>query len=163
MSIEYKTADQLPLMEEVSENTYAVVEENGVLKRVPGSMLGGSGGIKTAIIKSSDYDNVLAGIQTTQSAEPDPVTYECLNMTFEEVYQTMANGEPLTAVGMVAFMGIPMNMPGTIAFLGTTAYMVPCIAISFGDVQGGDPVTVADLYWTENGLSTEAPRPGVPV
>ena len=163
MSIEYKTADQLPLMEEVSENTYAVVEENGVLKRVPGSMLGGSGGIKTAIIKSSYYDNVLAGIQTTQSAEPDPVTCECLNMTFEEAYQSMANGEPMNAVGMLIYSMLPVNVVGSITFAGIAMLGVPCIVISFSVPANGTLATIAELFWTENGLSTEAPRPGVPV
>lgn len=145
MAIQYKTANQLPIMEEVTDNTYALVEENGTLKRVSGSSLGGSG-IKTAIIKSSTYDNAISG-STTMATKP--TTYSCINMTFEEAYQTMANAEPLQAIIMGALEG---------------AGCVPCIVGYFGDAAFGVPTLLiielggnGEYFWTADGISTTAP------
>lgn len=85
-------------LEEVPEGATVLAEVNGEIKRVPGSGLGGAG-IKTAIIKDSYYDNTLAGVQAAVSAEE--VTYECINMTFEEAYETLANREPMSAMFMI--------------------------------------------------------------
>ena len=52
--------------------------------------------VPTAIIKSSDYDNALAGVAAAEAA----VTFECTNMTFETAYQRYLSGAPLTAIVM---------------------------------------------------------------
>ena len=72
---DYKTADQLPISEEVTESTYAIVEEKGTLKRVPGSNLGGGGGGNICIFRIFD----LAGEGNT------------CNMTFEELAAHVTN------------------------------------------------------------------------
>ena len=142
---EFTKLSEVEALEEVPENANALVEVDGAIKRVPGSGLGGDKGIKTAIIKSSDYDNALAGLQTAASSG---ATFSCLNMTFEEAHQTMASGEPLQAVFMGAREGC-MNIPCTVIFadllIGT-----PCLTID------GCGATVI-LYWTADGLSMEAP------
>lgn len=147
MAISYKTADQLPIMEEVTDNTYALVEENGTLKRVSGSNLGGSG-IKTSIIKSSDYDAAISGL-TTLTVPVQDITCSCTNMTFEEAYQTMANGEPLQVILMI-------NLEGAIC--------VPCLVSYVGDAIFGVPTLIICalignivMYWTSDGISTTEP------
>lgn len=145
MAIQYKTANQLPIMEEVTGNTYALVEENGTLKRVSGSSLGGSG-IKTAIIKSSTYGNAISG--STEMGN-EATTYSCINMTFEEAYQTMSNGEPLQVIIMTVADGVPSCFQDIIVALADAAVGAPTIGI----------VTAAELryFWTADGISDTLP------
>lgn len=146
-NLTYKTADQLPIIEEVTGNTYALVEENGTLKRVSGSSLGGSG-IKTAIIKSSTYDNAISG---PPEMGDEAATYSCINMAFEEAYQTMANGEPLQVIIMLAVDGMPSCLQPTFVSLADAAARVPTIAI----------ICAQELryFWTADGISTNPPKP----
>lgn len=146
--MEFMKLADVEVVETATETDKVLIEQNGEIKRVPKTEVGGGGAIKTAIIKSSDYDNAIAGVQTMASA-PE-ITYECINMTFEEAYQTMANGEPLSVMGMLAFDSTPgCTTMGLVVFLGMVLG-VPCIGISFMRPQ-------IDLYWTSNGLSTEEP------
>lgn len=150
MEYTYKKLADVEALTEVPEGATVFAEVDGEVKRIPGSGLGGSD-IKTAIIKSSDYDNALAGLQTAASLG-DPVTYSCVNMTFEEAYQTMAAGEPLNAVGLVAGEGC-MCIQGAVVFVGTamTGSPLMMVALAFNGEM------LAMLYWTADGLSTEAP------
>ena len=145
MAIQYKTANQLPIMEEVTGNTYALVEENGTLKRVSGSSLGGSG-IKTAIIKSSTYDNAISGSTETGN---EAATYSCINMTFEEAHQTMSNGEPLQAIIMLAIDSLPSCFQGILVALADAAFGVPTIAIRIA--------SDLNCFWTADGISANPP------
>lgn len=159
VEVTYKTPDQLPIMEEVTENTYALVEENGTLKRVSGSNLGGSGGIKTVIIRSSDYVEALSGVASAGASVS--ISYECINTTFEEVYGILASGEPVIAMGQVVFEGMACITSATCIF--ATAFVgVPCIVIELFTVVNGTLVSGGDvLYWTADGLSVEAPNDNV--
>ena len=145
-NLTYKTADQLPIMEEVTGNTYALVEENGTLKRVSGSSLGGSG-IKTAIIKSSTYDNAISG--PTEMGN-EAATYSCINMTFEEAHQTMSNGEPLQAIIMFVADGMPSCLQPMFVSLADASVGVPTIAI----------IGMQELryFWTTDGISATPPK-----
>jgi len=140
------------MMEAVSENTYALVEENGTLKRVPGSMLGGSGGVKTVIIKDSLYDDAISEVDNPVPMAGLAITYECINMTFEEAYETMKNGEPLMAVLMLVTDG-PMCTPGIVFFAGTAADTgEPTIVIS-------EPhISFMQFIWTANGIEEYQPK-----
>jgi len=89
--VSYKNLNDLPIMEETNDNTYALVADGDSMKRVPGSMLGG-GGIKTAIIKDNYYDIVLNGGAPDTN---DVQVYTCLNLSFEEAYATIKSGNPL--------------------------------------------------------------------
>lgn len=151
MSYEFKRLSDVEALPEVPEGATVLAEVNGAIKRIPGNGLGGAG-IKTAIIKDSGYDNILAGIMSAAAVMPE-YTYECINMTFDEAYATMASGEPLAVFGMLTSEG-PVNVYGEVMFTGT-AMGVPCIMIAFASV-----IVSADLYWTADGLSTEAPSSG---
>lgn len=150
MSYGFKRLSEVQALTEVPEGAKVLAEANGQIVRVPGSGLGGSGGIKTAIIKSSDYDQALAGVQTFITTNPEPViTYSCINMTFEEAYKALENGEPMNVHFMMGG-GVAENMPGIVAFAGTSINNVPCIMIR-------EEFTSLMLYWTADGLSTTKP------
>lgn len=152
MATEFKKLSEVAALEEAAETAHVLIEENGEIYRVPKTAVGGGGnvgGIKTAIIRDSRYLNAIAGLSTMAAPA---VTYECINMTFEEAYETMANGEPLNVVGMLAGEGA-MNMQGLVVFTETAAFGVPCIWVVF-QFNSADGI---DLYWTADGLSTSRP------
>ena len=151
MATEFKKLSEVDVLEEAAETAHVLIEENGEIYRVPKTAVGGAGGgIKTAIIRDSEYLNAIAGLSTMQSDDP-LYTYECINMTFEEAYETMANGEPLNVVGMFTGEGA-INMQGSVEFTGTAVFGVPCIKVIFANET---PI----LYWTADGLSTFGPPP----
>lgn len=152
MATEFKKLSEVTTLEEASETAHVLIEENGEIYRVPKTAVGGSnvGGIKTAIIRDSRYSNAIAGVSTMESAAP-AYTYECINMTFEEAYETMAKGEPLNVVGMLMMGREPTNMQGAVGFTGTAAFGVPCIVVDFESIT---------LFWTADGLSTSEPSSG---
>lgn len=149
MAKDFVKLSEVTVLEEVSDTASVLVEQNGEIYRAPKTQVGGAGGIKTAIIRDSGYLNAIAGVSTMASAAP-AVTYECLNMTFEEAYETMANGEPLMVVGMLTVHGDAMCGLCEVIFGGTSTFGVPCIII-----QGSTA-----LYWTADGLSTSEPSGG---
>lgn len=153
MAKDFVKLSEVTVLEEVSDTASVLVEQNGEIYRAPKTQVGGAGGIKTAIIRDSGYLNAIAEISTMVGAAP-AVTYECINMTFEEAYETMLNGEPLMAVGMLTTEGA-LNIQGVTAFLGT-AMGVPCIVLRFMIGSG----EIALLYWTADGLSTSRPSGG---
>ncbi len=150
MSYNFKNLAEVELLNEVPENATAFAEVDGVVKRVPSKGLGGAGSIKTAIIKDSGYDGMLSGA-TPRMAGYD---YECINMTFEEAYQTMESGEPLACFGMLTLEGAA-DLYGITIFAGSAVFGVPCIMLGF-------ELANLTLYWTADGLSTSEPSNGVP-
>lgn len=156
MATEFKKLSEVAVLEEASETAHVLIEENGEIYRVPKTAVGGGnvGGIKTAIIRDSKYLNVIAGVSTMTSHTP-AVTYECINMTFEEAYETMAKGEPLNVVGMLLNRGAPANLQGFVMFDGTASFGVPCIVVLFKLISNA-----ITLFWTADGLSTSEPSSG---
>lgn len=156
MAYEFQKLSEVEALNEVPEGASVLAEVNGDIKRIPGNGLGG-GGVKTAIIKSSDYDNALNNMATGSRAAiaADVVTYSCVNMTFEEAYQTMSSGEPLNVTAMIVMDG-PMNVSSVdVMFAGVAGFEVPCIVLDVCSPMF-EPIT---LFWTENGLSVEPPLP----
>lgn len=77
------------------------------------------------------------------------ITYSCINMTFEEAYNALANGEPMNA-HLMAYVDGATNLSCAVIFVGTVLNNVPCIAIK-------EPTTQLDLFWTADGVSTTRP------
>ena len=148
MAYNFKKLGEVEALTKVPEGANALIEVDGDVKRVPGDGL--VGGIKTAIIKDSKYDNELAGVQTMAAAAAPETTYECINMTFEEAYETMAMGKPLSCMLMAVFDG-DCNISGAALFTGVL-FGEPCIAFLF-TLLG----TTIELYWTSEGFSTMPP------
>lgn len=129
MSYEFKKLSEVAALTEVPEGAKVLAEANGQIVRVPGSGLGGSGGIKTAIIKSSDYDQAIRFLKGELPSPPSgAVTYSCINMTFAEAYEALANGEPMNTHLMIVVEGAT-NISGAVSFMGTEFNNVPCIGI----------------------------------
>ena len=148
--MEFKRLADVEALTEIPEGANAFVEVNGEIKRVPGEGLGGAGGFKTAVIKSSAYDEALTGIATAASAPTN--TYSCINMTFEEAYSTLASGEVLKAILMGGMEGPFIHDMG-VFFVGIARFGVPCIVLT-------DPMIQVTLFWTPDGISTEQPSSG---
>lgn len=158
MAKDFVKLSEVTVLEKVSDTASVLVEQNGEIYRAPKTQVGGAGGIKTAIIRDSEYLNTIAGV-STMIGLPE-YTYECLNMTFEEAYETMASGEPLNAIGMITYNGaIPVNTNGEVYFLGM-GFGTECISIVFDALVNGELINFATLFWTADGLSTEMPLPG---
>lgn len=145
--MEFTRLAEVEVVETATDDDKVLIEQNGEIKRVPKTEVGG-GGIPTVIIKDSGYDNAIAGVSTMEAAAPE-YTYECINMTFEEAYQTLASGQPLSLLGMLTAEGPLCTTLGFIGFVGTMLG-VPCIAISF-------MIPNTTLYWTADGFSMEPP------
>lgn len=144
MALDFKKIGDVELLESVPDTANAVVEVDGAFKRVPGSNLGG--GVKTAIIKASNYDNRVALLQTADSS--DSVTYSCINMTFEEAYSTMAAGDPLVVLFMDVYEGAFCRY-GTCMFTGT-GLEEPAILLVVELSGLGLDTTI--FKWTEGGI-----------
>ena len=126
-----------------------LAEANGKIVRVPGSGLGGSGdGIKTAIIKSSNYDDMLDFLNGKTSIMPDleNVTFSCVNMTFREVYSAILAGEQVNIVGMFVPEG---------ATIQNVSFMVMHDGIAMDMLLSvfGTTVRYKSLIWTESGIA----------
>lgn len=167
MSYEFKKLADVEALPEVPEVATVFAEVNGEVKRIPSSGLGGV--VKTAIIKDSRYDDAISmmangggggPVSAPMVADADPrpaFDFSCLNMTFEEAYETMANGEPLDAKAMVVFNS-PMVIPAqAITFVGIAAFGVPAI-VFYALIDGMS----FNLFWTADGISTEPPAGGGP-
>jgi hypothetical protein len=144
---EFKKLSEVEQIESASDNATVLIEEGGEIKRVPKKEVGGGGAIKTVIIKSSDYDNAVAGVATMATAAP-AATLECINMTFDEAHQAMKNGEPLNFIAMVV-NGAPVYLTVGIMGLADADFGTPCIVF---EISG-----LTTLFWTADGLSTEQP------
>lgn len=126
---------------EVPEGATVLAEVDGAIKRVPGAGLGS--GIKTAIIKASNYDNALSGAApATADSEAPEVTYSCINMTYEEAYEILSNGEPLNVVLMTVAEGLGI-VNGVLIFIPGSGIMALFI------VNG----PIAQLMWTPSGIT----------
>lgn len=110
---EYKTADKLPILEEVTESTYALVEDNGALKRVSGESLGGK---SNCCVISIDYGAVSEPSEASSSS-PE---YTC-NMTYDELMEALGN-KTLDGLNIIVYAGVQMQL-GTVrmAYFGPNA------------------------------------------
>ena len=155
MNYEFKKLADVESLNEVPEVATVFAEVNGEVKRIPSSGLGGV--VKTAIIKSSDYDDAIAdamnpgSLAPMDASEPE-ITFSCLNMTFEEAYETMAAGEPLDAKAMIVYDGPVVISAQAVAFGGVAIFGMPAIVLSAS--LNGDSIS---LFWTADGISTERP------
>lgn len=97
---DFRKLGDVEALESVPENANALVEVGGEIKRVPGSNLGGGGGIPTAILKmdvgGSDGKSVASLKESRAGAAIYTAT--CDNMTFAEVKALMLAGEPVSAI-----------------------------------------------------------------
>lgn len=132
---------------EVPEGATVLAEVNGEIKRVPSDGLGGG---KALIIKSSDFDNAMAGVTTFEGS--NPITYSA-NMTFNEAVSALANCE-LTDARLFFVENIPTTALIALTSYDISTYIVPCLVMMVSTMSGA-----LTLYWTaDGGISTTAPK-----
>lgn len=133
----------------VPEGATVLAEVNGEIKRVPSAGLGGG---KALVIKSSDFDNAMAGVTTTTGDTTPAVTYFA-NMTFDEAVAALANCKMSGAYLFANEEGKPMTTLIFLIGLDSTTYIVPCLILRSELVQ---------FYWTaDGGISTTQPESAV--
>lgn len=134
-------------LEEVPEGATVLAEVNGEIKRVPSDGLGGG---KALIIKSSDFDNAMAGVTAAASAAP-AVTFAA-NMAFDEMMEAFAACE-LIGGFLFAVVEVPSRLPIVFMNYDVSTYTAPCMVLMA--FANSAPV---NLYWTSDGISTTEPE-----
>lgn len=139
MAYEFTKLGEVEALEKVPEGANALIEIEGDIKRVPGDSL--NGGIKTAIIKSSDYDDVLAG---GTPADEDAVTFSCVNMTFEEALAEVMAGKPLSVMVLMTYSNDSH---------GNTCEWFDSLLAMYSHKFPHTIIIENFLYWTSAGIS----------
>lgn len=101
----YKKLTDVEIMEEVSENSMALVNENGVLKQVPCGAGFGGGGTATAIIEFGSSGRAGSKVATYVAVGPESPTksFICNNMTYSDILTSLQNGVFVNVVAIGAF------------------------------------------------------------
>ena len=98
MAYDFQKLADVELLEEVPDGASAFVAVDGVVKRVPGSGLGG-GGIATAILRFDSESNASAKAVTMKATIPiNKLPITCDNYTYEQARAVLGAGNPLTAM-----------------------------------------------------------------
>lgn len=146
MAYDFQKLADVELLEEVPDGASAFVAVDGVVKRVPGSGLGG-GGIATAILRFASESNVSTNAVTTKvtiTVNKLPIT--CDNYTYAQARAVLEAGNPLTAM---IFMS-ENNMP----------VWISCSQIAFSDNYIA-MVFINDkellIYWNADGFFDREP------
>lgn len=143
MVYDFQKLADVELLEEVPDGASAFVAVNGDVKRVPGSGLGGGGGVATAILRPSSESNASAkevkGTAVQPTVKKLPIT--CDNYTYAQARAMLEAGDPLTAMIFVS----KNNMSGWMS----------CSPIAFSDnyifmmfIDG----TGLTIYWNADGF-----------
>jgi hypothetical protein len=101
----YKTANQLPVLEEVTETTYALVEDGGALKRVSGELLGGK---SNCCVISVDKTNAIPKPMSAEGSDEDGTIYTC-NMDYDEL-MTALQEKTLGGFNIIIYAGTEMRL-----------------------------------------------------
>lgn len=100
MAYDFQKLADVELLEEVPDGASAFVAVNGTVKRVPGSGLGGGGGVATAILRLSSESNASAKAVKKVMIQPTvnklPIT--CDNYTYAQARAILEAGNPFAAV-----------------------------------------------------------------
>lgn len=147
MAYNFQKLADVELLEEVPDGASAFVAVDGVVKRVPGSGLGG-GGVATAILRLTSESNASTNAVTMGAAIPvNKLPITCDNYTYEQARAVLGAGNPLTAM---IFMS-KNNMSG----------WTSCSQIAFSDNYifmtfiTGDGQTI---YWNADGFFDREPK-----
>lgn len=99
MAYDFQKLADVELLEEVPDGASAFVAVDGAVKRVPGSGLGGGGGIATAILRLASEGNASTKAVTRGAAIPvEKLPITCDNYTYEQARAVLAAGDPFTAM-----------------------------------------------------------------
>lgn len=134
----------------VPEGATVLAEVNGEIKRVPSDGLGGG---KALVIKSSDFDNAMAGVAAAaDTSGTTPAVTFTANMTYDEAVSALANCE-MTNVRLFFVENTPTTAPVFLTSYDISTYTVPCLVMRVSTMSG-----MLQLFWTTDGISTTAPE-----
>ena len=98
MAYDFQKLADVELLEEVPDGASAFVAVDGVVKRVPGSGLGG-GGVATAILRMDSESDASAKAVTRVAINPvNKLPITCDNYTYAQARAVLESGEPLSAM-----------------------------------------------------------------
>ena len=146
MAYDFQKLADVELLEEVPDGASAFVAVDGVVKRVPGSGLGG-GGIATAILRFTSESNASAKAVkrvTLPTVKKFPIT--CDNYTYEQARAVLVAGNPLTAMILMS----ENNISGWGSCQSVALYD-NCIAMLFNIDDG------LSIYWNADGFFDREP------
>lgn len=158
----FKPITEAEYLEEVPEGATVLVESGGEIKRVPGDGLGGSGGVKTAIIKMAMYDNALSEGYYMDGVpeEYDNSEMQCVNMTFDEAWDVLINGGSLS-IDFLSYMEVSDSNGDYFHY-----FVERCLSVEFykkGDdpavnvIQFTFPESTMPCCWTAYGFQYGSP------
>ena len=138
--MEFTRLADVEVVETAADEDKVLIEQNGEIKRVPKTEVGGSGNVLVfdcVVIVDTDSGNV----SFTATS----------NMTLEETIEALNNHELTGAIG---YFDTPDGMSfETLSFANATEWFGVACLILYGPYNG------AELFWTTDGLSIEAPTP----
>lgn len=129
MAYDFQKLADVELLGEVPDGASAFVAVNGDVKRVPGSGLGGGGGVATAILRLSSESNASAKAVKREVIQPTvnklPIT--CDNYTYAQARAILEAGNPFAAVlyefhGNSALCSYSLNVSLTEQYIVITFY-----------------------------------------
>lgn len=142
MAYDFQKLADVELLEEVPDGASAFVAVDGTVKRVPGSGLGGGGGIATAILRPDSESNASTNAVTWASTRPiEKLQITCDNYTYAQARAVLEAGNPFAAI---LYM-VDGDMSGwTNSF--SVALSADSIAMGFGNEML--------IYWNADGFFT---------
>ena len=146
MAYDFQKLADVELLEEVPDGASAFVAVDGIVKRVPGSGLGG-GGVATAILRFDSEINASAKAVTMTAIIPvNKLPITCDNYTYEQARAVLEAGNPITAMILMS----ENNMSGWISCSPIVLYD-NYIAITF--INGEEQT----IFWNADGFFDREP------
>ena len=147
MAYDFQKLADVELLEEVPDGASAFVAVDGVVKRVPGSGLGGGGGIATAILRVDIESNASEKAVTMAASIPvNKLPITCDNYTYAQARAVLESGNPITAMIFTS----ENNMSGWIS-CSQIAFSDNCIVMAFIIDKE------QDIYWNADGFFEKEP------
>lgn len=148
MAYEFMSLAEVEALPEVPENATVLAEVDGSIKRIPGEGLGGSG--NNLVIVESSFTDYYNPSEVSEQVGLPSYTYTA-NMEFADALAAFRACELTNAV-LYAFNNGPIFMNCAVMDCSPMT-SVDCLCI-VAELLG--KVYIA-LYWTADGISTEAP------
>lgn len=147
MAYDFQKLADVEMLEEVPDGASAFVAVDGTVKRVPGSGLGGGGGIATAILRFDNESNASTNAVTRTASIPvNKLPITCDNYTYEQARAVLAAGDPFTAI---IFMS-EGNFLGWKNCLQVALFDNYIVMVFISDKE-------QDIYWNADGFFDREP------
>lgn len=154
MAYDFQKLADVELLEEVPDGASAFVAVDGVVKRVPGSGLGG-GGVATAILRMDNESNASTNAVMMTATNPVvglPIT--CDNYTYEQARAVLETGDPLTAMIFISEGNLlDWKNCSQIAFSDNYISMTFFVNNNYVTL----PKNEQTIYWNADGFFDEEP------